>query len=231
MTREKVMGEAIKLSVSDGFEIGGYRADPEKELRGGVVVIQEIFGVNVHIRDVCERYAALGYRAVAPALYDRYEPGFEIGYSAGDISIGREFKAKANENFDDVLKDVNAAHALAAEAGRVGIIGFCWGGVVTWAAACRLDFQAASSFYGAGIIPMLDGKPNCPTILHFGSKDASIPMDEVEQIAATHPDCPIHIYDAGHGFNCDRRGDYSPHSAAISAMRTIRLFDEQLDQD
>ena len=229
------MGETITLTAADGHEFAAYRAGPEGNAKGAVVVIQEIFGVNAHIRDVTDGYASEGYLSIAPAIFDRFERGVELDYTDEDIVVGREYKAQGNENLDNVMADVAAAHANVAGAGqrnnKVGITGYCWGGVVVWAAACRLDFQAASSFYGAGIIPMLDGKPNCPTILHFGSKDASIPMDEVEQIAATHPDCPIHIYDAGHGFNCDRLGDYSPHSAAISAMRTIRLFDEQLDQD
>ena len=225
------MGEMIRLRASDGFELGAYRADPDDEWLGGVVVIQEIFGINAHIRSVCERFAAVGYRTVAPAFYDRYQPDFESGYSPDEIAVGREFKAKANDNFDDVIKDMEAARALAAEAGRVGVTGYCWGGVVTWAAACRLDFQAASSFYGAGIVPMLDERPNCPTILHFSNQDASIPMDEVEQIAAAHPDCPVHVYEAGHGFNCDMREQFDPHAAAVAGMRTIRLFDEHVGSD
>lgn len=222
------MGETLKLKAADGHEFSAYRADPEDAPIGAVVVIQEVFGVNVHIRDVCDRFAAVGYAAIAPALYDRFEPGFEVGYEEADIARGRELKAKANEVFDDVLADVDAARAAIADAGRVGITGFCWGGVVTWGAACRLNFHAASSYYGGGILPMIEETPNCPTILHFGREDASIPMDEVEQIDDAHPECLVHLYDAGHGFNCDRRGSFDPNSAQVAAMRTIRLFDANL---
>lgn len=225
------MGRNITLRASDGFTLNAYRADPPRgEPRGAVVVIQEIFGVNVHIRDVCERYAEIGYTAIAPALYDRFHPGFDVGYGPDDIAKGRVYKAQANEAMDQVLADVEAARAEAAKVtGQVGLTGFCWGGVVTWVGACRLGFQAASGYYGGGILPYLDEQPNCPTLLHFGRADASIPMADVEQIvAADHPDVDVHVYEAGHGFNCDLRADFSPHAAQVAAMRTVRLFDAAL---
>jgi len=223
------MGEMITLAASDGHELGAYLCEPEGAARGGVVIIQEIFGVNEHIRDVAERYAAVGYKTIAPALYDRFERDFQCCYSADEIATGREFKTMANDAFNNVMLDVEAARKSVLDAGGVGVTGYCWGGVVTWGAACRLHFQAASSYYGAGILPMVDEKPRCPTILHFGNQDASIPMSEVDQIAEAHPDCEIFVYDADHGFNCDRRGQFDPRAMNIAAMRTIRLFDANLD--
>ncbi len=222
------MGAMIDLTAEDGFQLGAYQATPNHgEPRGAVVVIQEVFGVNPHIRDVCDRYAELGYTAIAPALYDRFQPGFEVGYTADDIAQGRAMKTKANEMIETVLLDVAAARQAAeAFTGKVGLTGFCWGGMVTWLGACRLDFDAASSFYGGGILPFLDEQPRCPMLMHFGRTDASIPMGDVEQIvAADHPGVEVHVYEAGHGFNCDRREDYSPHACQVAMMRTIRLFD------
>jgi carboxymethylenebutenolidase len=222
------MGEHMRLSAADGHELVAYRADPEGEARGGVVVIQEIFGVNVHIRAVCDRFAAVGYQTIAPALYDRWQRDFECGYSTDEITVGREFKAKANDDLDGVLADVEAARLTVANAGRVGVTGFCWGGFVTWLAACRLDMAAAAGYYGGGIMDYVGGSPKCPAILHFGRNDGSIPMDDVEAIAAAHIDVAVHVYEADHGFNCDMRGSFDPHAAAIAGMRTIRLFDQHV---
>ncbi len=234
------MGETIKLTAADGHEFDAYRADPEGDAgngpRGGVVVIQEIFGVNGHIRDVADSYAADGYLAVAPAIFDRFERGVELDYTPEGIAAGREFKAQGNDNLDSVLADVAAAHAHVAGAGqgnnkgnnKVGITGYCWGGVVVWAAACRLGFDAAASYYGGGIIDLKDETPTCPIILHFGREDESIPLADVDAISAAHPNVPVHLYDAGHGFNCDRRGSYHEESAALARQRTLKLFKENL---
>tara|TARA_R110000772_G_scaffold49123_5_gene112638 strand:- start:32768 stop:33442 length:675 start_codon:yes stop_codon:yes gene_type:complete len=222
------MGQDITLTAGDGFQLHGYRADPEGTPRGGIVVIMEIFGVNEHIRDLCDRFAEVGYLAVAPALYDRFEKGFEVGYTPDDIAKGRVMKDNGNANFDNVLLDVEAARKVAAEAGKVGITGYCWGGVVTWAAACRLDFQAAACYYGGGILPYVGEQPNGPTILHFGKLDQGIPLTDVDQIAKAHPECPVYLYDADHGFHCDMRGSFNPHAAQVASIRTFRLFDEHL---
>jgi len=222
------MGTDITLSASDGHELSAYLCEPDGPARGGIIVIQEIFGVNVHIRDVTERYAALGYKSIAPALYDRFERGFEVGYTPEDIAVGRDFKTAANKNLDGVLADVEAARLAVADAGGVGITGFCWGGFVTWMAACRLDVQAAAGYYGGGILDYNSEDPKCPTILHFGREDDSIPLDDVNVIAEAHPEVGVHIYEAGHGFHCDMRGAYNPRSADIAGMRTLRLFDENL---
>jgi carboxymethylenebutenolidase len=222
------MGQDITLTASDGHVFGAYRCEPEGTALGGVVVIQEIFGVNDHIRDVTERYAELGWLAVAPALYDRWQPGFTAGYTPDDIAVGREMKDRANAELDNVILDVEAARANAAEAGKVGITGYCWGGVVTWVVACRLEFSAASCYYGAGILGHAEAQANCPTLMHFGEKDASIPMADVEAIAAAQPNVGVHTYDADHGFHCDQRGQFNPRAANIAGMRTGRLFDDNL---
>jgi carboxymethylenebutenolidase len=222
------MGENITLTAADGHEFSAYRAEPEGEAKGGVVVIQEIFGVNGHIRDVTDGFAGEGYLSVAPAIFDRFERGVELDYTDEDIAVGREFKTQGNDNLDQVLADVAAAHGAVAGAGKVGITGYCWGGVVVWAAACRLGFDAAAGYYGGGIIDLKDEMPKCQTILHFGKEDASIPLDDVEAISAVHPDVAVHLYDAGHGFNCDRRGSYHEESAKIALTRTLELFAENV---
>ncbi len=218
------MGKTIQLTAADGHEFDAYRAQPEGEAKGAVVVIQEIFGVNGHIRDVADGYAAEGYLAVAPAIFDRFEKGVDLGYTPDGIAVGREFKAKGNENLDNVMADVRAAWEAASAAGKVGITGYCWGGFVVWAAACRLDFDAAAGYYGGGILELNDETPKCPTILHFGKNDESIPMADVDAISAAHPEVSVYIYDAGHGFNCDRRDSYDEESARTARARTLKLF-------
>jgi carboxymethylenebutenolidase len=218
------MGEIIQLTAADGHEFDAYRAVPEGQAKGAVVVIQEIFGVNIHIRDVTDGFAADGYAAIAPAIFDRFERGVELGYEADDITAGRALKARGNENLDNVLADVGAAHDAVMDAGKVGITGYCWGAVVVWAAACRLNFDAAACYYGTGIIDLVGETPKCPTVLHFGRHDASIPPADVDAISAAHPDLDVHLYDAGHGFNCDRRGAYDEDASKTARARTMALF-------
>ncbi len=218
------MGETIQLTAADGHEFSAYRAEPEGNAKGAIVVIQEIFGVNGHIRDVADGYAAEGYLAVVPAIFDRFEKGVELDYTPDDMTVGREFKAKGNENLDNVMADVRAAWEAASATGKVGITGYCWGGFVVWAAACRLDFDAAAGYYGGGILELNDETPKCPTILHFGNNDQSIPMADVDAISAAHPEVSVYIYDAGHGFNCDRRDSYDEESARTALKRTLELF-------
>ncbi len=223
------MGETIKLTAADGHEFDAYRAEPEGDAKGGVVVIQEIFGVNVHIREVADGYAKEGYLAIAPAIFDRWQRGAEFGYDDDGKTAGRALKAQGNDNLDQVMADVGAASEAARAAGKVGITGYCWGGVVVWAAACRLNFDAAAGYYGGGILELVGETPKCPIILHFGRNDGSIPMDDVDAISAAHPDVPVHVYDdAGHGFNCDHRPEYHEESAKIASGRTLDLFKELL---
>ncbi len=223
------MGENIRLRSADGFELGAYRARPEGAAKGGVVVVQEIFGVNVHIRSVCERYAEAGYLAVAPAVYDRIEPDVQLVYEPDDITRGREIRAKAD--MADVIADVAAAAEAAAEGGKVGIVGYCWGGLIVYLAACRLGdkLACASGYYGGGIVQYLGETPAVPLILHFGTLDASIPLSDVEQIGQAHPGVTIHLYEgADHGFNCDMRSQYHAEAAALARERTLAHFAEHL---
>jgi carboxymethylenebutenolidase len=223
------MGENIRLTAADGFELSAYRARPDGTPRGGVVVIQEIFGVNVHIRAVCDRYADAGYLAVAPAIYDRAEPDFQVGYTPDDVTRGRDVRAKCD--MEKVIADVTVAAEAAAEGGKVGIVGYCWGGQIVYVASCRLGdlLTCASGYYGGGIVGFLDETPAVPLMLHFGTEDASIPLSDSEQIAKAHPEVAIHIYEgAGHGFNCDMREHFHADSAALALTRTLALFGEHL---
>jgi len=219
------MGYDIMLTASDGHALGAYLCEPYGECKGSVIVVQEIFGVNIHIRDVVERFAAVGYKTIAPALYDRFETDFQTGYEPDDIARGRDFKTAANENLDGVMADMEAAYAAVFDTGKVAVTGFCWGGFVVWLAACRMNIQAAAGYYGGGIIDFVDEKPKCPTILHFGERDHSISLDDVNVIGKAHPEVVVNIYDADHGSHCDMRGSFDPRAANIAGMRTIRLFD------
>ncbi len=223
------MGSTITLTSSDGFQLSAYRAEPEGPARGGVVVIQEIFGVNGHIRSVADRYAAAGYLAIAPAIFDRERPGIELGYTPEDIEAGRAI-AMGSLDFGTVLADVAAAGEAAREGGKVGVVGYCYGGRVT--AACAIEhprvFDAASSYYGGGTVGLIDQVPVVPMIMHFGERDHAIPMEDVDKIAAAWPNATVYRYDAEHGFNCDHRGSFSAVPAAIAQARTFRFFDEQL---
>ena len=222
------MGQDITLISSDGFKFDTYRCDPDGTTKGAIIVVQEIFGVNRHIRDVTERFANVGYTAIAPALFDRWHKDFDGGYNADDMSVGRDLKAQANAELDKVLADVEAARENVADAGKVGITGFCWGGFIAWMAACRLNVDASVAYYGGGIIDYNDEELRCPTIAHFGREDASIPMSDVEVIEAGHPSAEIFVYEADHGFHCDQRGQFNPRAANIAGMRTIRFFDDIL---
>jgi len=221
------MGEWVKLTASDGHALDAYRAMPEKARKGGVVVVQEIFGVNAHIRDVCDRYAAEGYEALAPALFDRVRPGVELNYDASGVNEGRELAAAVG--WDHPTRDIEAAARGLDAHGKAGVVGYCWGASWVWVAACRLDIACAACYYGRHIVELLDEKPRCPVIMHFGAQDASIPLENVDAIRAANPDIPIHVYEgAGHGFNCDKRPDFRPEAAATALERTLALFTQKL---
>ena len=215
------MGKNIKLTAADGQKLGAYRADPANVVKGGVVVIQEIFGVNHHIRSVCDRLAAAGYAAVAPALFDRIEPGFESGYSPDEISAAMRFVQ--NPDFEAFLRDTSAAIAELKSTAPVSIMGFCLGGTVAFAAACNLEgLASAVCYYGGFIAKMADQKPKVPTLMHFGALDAHIPLSDVELIRQKRPDCEIHVYPgADHGFHCDERGSYNKDAATLAWQRSL----------
>jgi carboxymethylenebutenolidase len=217
------MGTTLELTASDGHTFSAYRADPAGKPRGGVLVIQEIFGVNAHIRAVCDDYAKEGYVALAPALFDRIERGVETGYDgeAMRTAVGIVTKLKPG----DTLRDLQAGIDELAKVGKVGVVGYCYGGTMAWAAACRLErVAAASCYYGGQINRQADAVPKVPTILHFGEQDAMIPMTEVEKLRSAHPNVPIYVYPAGHGFNRDVGSSYHAESAQLAKQRTLELF-------
>jgi carboxymethylenebutenolidase len=222
------MGQDITLTASDGFKLGGYRADPAGATKGAIVVIQEIFGVNHHIRSVCDRLAQEGYVAIAPAIFDRSEPNFQSGYSPDEIAVARKFVA--NPDWAAMLRDTQAAIDAVKDVGPVGIVGFCLGGSVAYVAATKLTgLKAAVGYYGGAIVRFADDKPTVPTQLHFGEKDSGIPLTDVETIKAKRPEAEIHIYPgAQHGFHCDERASYDKASADIAWPRSLAFFAKHL---
>ena len=214
----------IRLTAGDGHELDAYEAGPS-DAAAGVVVIQEIFGVNAHIRDVVDRYAALGYRAVAPALFDRLERGVELGYTEETVTQGRAMRGAID--WDDTVSDVGAAVAHLAPNGPVGVVGYCYGGSLAWLAANALPVAAAVGYYGGQIIQFLDRPPKAPVMLHFGEVDYMIPLSDVEEISRAHPTVPVHVYaGADHGFNCDARDSHHPAAAALALERTLSFLAE-----
>jgi carboxymethylenebutenolidase len=223
------MGTKVTLTAADGFQLGAYRADPKGPPRGGVVVIQEIFGVNHHIRAVCDRLADAGFRTMAPQVFDRMAPNFESGYSEAEVAKAREFIPRLD--WAKLMLDASAAvDALKKEGGPVAMIGFCMGGTVAFIAATRLGGLAASiCYYGGQIVRFADNKPRCPVQMHFGEKDASITMGDVETIRQKRPECEIFTYPgAGHAFNRDESASYEPNSARIAWQRTLAFLTKAL---
>lgn len=218
------MGQDLTLTADDGHSLGAYRADPAGTPKGGIVVLQEIFGVNKHIREVADGFAADGYVAIAPALYDRSsQKNVQLGYVGDDVAKGRDLREEFS--WDDTVLDVKAAvDVLKAEGLKVGTTGYCWGGTISYLAGCRLDVQAAVVYYGGQILPYVDEKENCPLLMHFGEHDKGIPLSDVDAIKAAHPDADVHIYDADHGFNCDHRGSYNEAAAKTARERTMAFY-------
>ena len=223
------MGQMIKLTAEDSHSFDAYRAAPAGKPKGGIVVIQEIFGVNHHIRNVADGFAKDGYVALAPAIFDRAERGFESGYQPADIDRGREIRGKIDIN--DMVKDIRAAvKSLQGEGLKVAVVGYCLGGTLAWLAATRIDGISASvSYYGGGVAETASEKPRCPVLFHFGETDQSIPPEHHAKIRAAHPELPMHVYaTAGHGFSCDERGAYHPASATLARTRTMEFLAKHL---
>lgn len=223
-----MLNEQVKLKAADGHELDAYVAAPEGSPIAALVVIQEIFGVNAHIRSVADGYARDGFLAVAPALFDRAERGVELGYEGEDMRRAMALRKKLS--LDDMLRDTAAAIAYArgrAEK-KTGVIGYCLGGSIAWLAACRMKVEAAVGYYG-GLIPQhAQEQPGCPVMLHFGRKDQHIPAEAVAKIEAAHPEVPVYLYDAGHGFNCDARASYDGESARLARERSLQFLQQNL---
>ncbi|MBN9081217.1 MAG: carboxymethylenebutenolidase [Rhizobiales bacterium 62-17] len=222
------MGERVTLTCKDGQKIGAYVAKPAGTAKGAVIVLQEIFGANQHIRKTADLYAEQGYLAIAPALYDRVEPDVELGYTGDDPKTGMAIRAKTE--LPKTLLDIEAAIDHVKSAGKVGIVGYCWGGTLVFAAVCKLPGVAAgSAYYGGGIAQMLDMKPTAPIIMHFGENDHGIPLTDVDKVKAALPDVPVYVYPgAGHGFNCDERASYQKEGADLARSRTLEFFAKNL---
>ncbi len=217
----------IELTAADGHRFSAYVAAPAGPPRGALVVVQEIFGVNPHIRSVADGFAAEGYLAIAPALFDRVERGVELGYGEADIQRG--FALKTATGNDAPLLDIAAAVVHVKGAGKVGVVGYCWGGLLSWLAACRLDGLAASvPYYGGGMPDQAMLRPRCPVLAHFGEKDSHIPLASVEAFRTAQPGVTIELYPAPHGFNCDQRASYDAASAAQARQHTLAFLRRHL---
>ena len=218
------MGKTIELTAADGYKLSAYRAEPNGKPKGALIVAMEIFGVNSHIRGIADGYAADGYLAIAPALFDRVERGYDTGYGPEDRQKGIDIIQK-KINLDDTMKDVAAALQNVAPAGKVGIVGYCWGGRVAWLSAAKVGGLAcAISYYGGGIPGLADSKPKCPVLFHWGETDQSLPLDQVKAFAAKHSGETHYFYPAGHGFNCDQRESYDAASAKLARTRSLEFL-------
>jgi carboxymethylenebutenolidase len=221
------MGIVTELQAADGHRFAAYVAAPAGTPRGGLVVAQEIFGVNSHIRSVVDGYAADGWLAVAPALFDRVERGVELGYAPEDIQRGMAIRQQLGN--ERPLADLAAARAHAAQAGKVGIVGYCYGGLLAWLAAAKVDgLAAAVVYYGGGTPDHKDLAPRCPVLMHYGEHDTHIPLAGVEALRAAQPAAEIHLYDAAHGFNCDQRGAWDAAAARLARERSVAFLRRHL---
>ena len=218
------MGHNIDLTASDAHQLSAYLAEPSAKARGGIVVIQEIFGVTQHIRDVVDQYAAAGYLAIAPALFDRVEPNVDVAYT--DMQRGMTY-AQAMRN-DTVMLDLQAALDRVAAAGKSGVVGYCWGGTMAYLAAVHLKIAAAVAYYGGGIDNYLGETPQVPVLFHYGEHDAHIPLATIDKVKAAYPQGTYYLYPAGHGFNCTHRASHEPASARLAFERSLDFFHQHV---
>jgi carboxymethylenebutenolidase len=217
------MGEFTTIMARDGHEFQAWLAAPPGRARGALVVLQEIFGVNAHIRSVADGFAAEGYTVIAPSLFDRVRRGIQLGYSAAEQQEGAGYRAQLTP--ETTLKDVAAAIAVVRNSGRVGAVGYCWGGTLAYLAACQLPVSCAVVYYGK-VTAYLEQKPRCPVLYHYGQEDASIPAADVDKVRAViQPPAALFTYaGAGHGFNCDQRASYNPQAAGEARTRTLQFL-------
>jgi carboxymethylenebutenolidase len=221
------LGQTIQVQAADGHTLDAYRADPPNGTKGGLVIVQEAFGVNEHIRAVCDEYASRGYVALAPAIYDRQQRNATFGYEEPSASQARAMRA--NIRYDHIMLDVAAGITALRRAGRVGVVGYCVGGSAAWLAACRLDAVAAACYYPSDIGKQLAERPRCPVIMHFAERDRLIPRSDVAALQQAHPELPVHLYPAEHGFNNWHRPEsYEAASAALALDRTLEFFDKHV---
>ena len=218
------MGKMIELTAADGHKFKAYRADPAGKPKGAVIVIMEIFGVNSHIKAVTDQYAADGYVAIAPAMFDRVHRDLDVGYTPPDIEIGRAAMQKMK--LDDAVKDVAATLNEVKSAGKVGIVGYCWGGTCAWKSASSVSgLSCAIPYYGGAIPGLIGEKPNVPVMFHWGEADASIPLEKAKEVAAAHANQIHYFYPgAGHGFNCDQRASYNAEAAKLARTRSLEFL-------
>jgi carboxymethylenebutenolidase len=215
---------SVSLATTSGL-ISGWFADPVGIAHGNLVIVQEIFGVNSHIRAVTERFAEQGFRAIAPALFDQVEAGVELGYDAAGIARGRELVTEVG--VDRAVAAIRAAKDALASFGKVGVVGFCWGGTLAFLANTRLGMPSVS-YYGARTVPYLHELPRAPMLFHFGERDSSIPAADIQRHRDALPQAQVHVYPAGHGFNCDQRGDFDAEASALAFERTLAFFGQAL---
>lgn len=221
------MGKNIDLTAADGHKFSAYVAEPAGKPKGALIVVMEIFGVNSHIRKVTDEYATAGYLTIAPAFFDRVQRDLDVGYTPPEIEIARGLMQKMN--FNDAIKDVEAARQHVASAGKTGIIGYCWGGALSFKAACNVNGLAcAVAYYGGAIPSMINEKPKCPVMFHWGETDHSIPLEKAKEIEAVHKDQTHYFYPAGHGFNCEQRGSYDAESSKIAGGRTLEFLKKHI---
>lgn len=214
------MGHGIDLTSADGHVLEAWVVEPPDQPTGGLLVIQEIFGLNSHIRSVCDRFADAGFLTIAPAVFDRIGKGLTVGYE--DIQQGRDLIGRLDPH--KTMLDFTAALEYVTRAGKVGVVGFCWGGAQAYRCAAALPVAAAVCYYGGGIHAMRDIEPACPVMFHFGAEDPHIPREQVDAVAAANPDAALYLYEgAGHGFNCDQRRDFDEEASALAFERS-RLF-------
>jgi carboxymethylenebutenolidase len=225
MTTSNIATSRVRLRAKDGHELEGYLCEPEGAPVGGLVLVQEIFGVNAHIREQCEGYARDGFRVIAPAMFDRVERGVELGYDSAGMNRGIELiKPLSAEQY---VLDAGAAVEYIGSL-PTGIIGYCFGGSVAWRAADALPVRAAVSYYGSNAVNLLDLRPKCPVMAHFGARDAMIPLEKVQALRERHPEVEVHVYAADHGFNCDHRRQYDAESAALARSRSLAFLKQHV---
>lgn len=226
------MGTFVTLSAADGFQFPAYVAQPAGRAKGGLVVLQEIFGVNSHIRAVADGYAAEGYFVVAPSTFHRVQSGVDLGYAEADMGAGMALKTAVEAlPAPGVLDDIQAAIGHAAQGGKVGIVGYCWGGLLTWRSACTLHgLSAAVPYYGGGMTTPAEvaRQPRVPVLAHFAEEDKWIPLDSVRAFEQAHPGVTVHTYAAHHGFNCDQRGAWNPQAALLARERSLAFLAQHL---